>query len=179
MELLLLCLSFFQLYGVHAPIRGDVISCLCCLLPNNTTETYERLFVNLKALISNTQPATVMVDYGKTAMYSVAECHTGIDVQVCSYHFSQSTNNNVKRLHRKMQAAITADHPNLWRFLAILQRQQSFLNVTIFQQLRGKLVEPTRKRYRDCNSQIMNIVNDFAFRDHLEYFRGITYNIQL
>ena len=72
---------FFQLYTVRALISGDVISCLYCLLPNKTTETYQHLFVELKALIPNAQPATVMMDYEKAGMNSVTECYLGINVQ--------------------------------------------------------------------------------------------------
>ena len=266
---------FFQLYTVHALIGGDVISCLYCLLPNKTTETYERVFMEIKALIPNAQPATVMMDYEKAAMNSVAECYEGIDVQGCFYHLSQSiyrkvqalglqqryqdnadfamsvrmvavlafvplsytvqvfeelqesteddemnqlldyfednyigrrrrrnranpvfvpqvwnvhsrvqnelprTNNSVEGWHRKMQAGVTADHPNIWRFLTILQREQSFLNVITSQRLGGHPVEPSGKKYRDCNAQIMNIVNDFTNREHFEYLRGVAHNIQL
>lgn len=266
---------FFQLYTVHALIAGDVISCLYCLLPNKSRETYQRLFIEIKALTVNAKPATVMMDYEKAAMNAVAECYAGIDVQGCFYHLSQSiyrkvqalgfqeryqddaefamsvrmvaalafvpladtvqvfeelqefteddemiqlldyfednyigrrrrrgrgnplfvrevwsvhsrvqnelprTNNSVEGWHRKMQAAVAAHHPNIWRFLTVLQREQSFLNVKISQQLGGHPVEPPRKKYRDCNARIMNIVNDFVNREHLDYLRAIAHNIQV
>ena len=89
------------------------------------------------------------------------------------------TNNSVECWHRKMHVAVTADHPNIWRFLTILQREQSFLNVIISQRLGEHPMEPSRKKYRDCNAQIMNIVNDFTNREHFEYLRGIAHNIEL
>lgn len=69
-------------------------SCLYYLLPNKTTETYQHVFIEFKALISNAHPATVMIDYKKVAMNSVAECYTGM-YRAVFYHFSQSIYQNV------------------------------------------------------------------------------------
>jgi len=42
---------FLKLYTIHALIGGEVICCIYSLLPNKTSETYQRLFLELKGLI--------------------------------------------------------------------------------------------------------------------------------
>ena len=43
------------------------------------------------------------------------------------------TNNSVEGWNRKMQSAVGANHPNLWRFLNVLKREQGLLNTIIDQ----------------------------------------------
>jgi len=126
---------FFQLYTVHALIGGDVISCLYFLLPNKTTETYERVFMEIKALIPNAQPATVMMDYEKAAMNSVAECCPGIDVQGCFYHLSQSIYRKVQALGLQQRYQDNADFAMSVRMVAALAFVPLSYTVQVFEEL--------------------------------------------
>lgn len=264
---------FFQLYSIHAIINGDVICCLYCLLPNKTTETYNRVFSQVKALIPTAQPVTAMMDYEKAAMNSFCESFPEAEIHGCFYHLSQSihrkmqglgfqtryqedtefatyvrmisaiafvplqdtvsafealqdsttdadlqqlfdyfednyigtrrrrgraaplfahavwsvhsrverhlprTNNNVEGWHRKMQAAVSAHHPNIWRFMTILHREHSLVNVVVAQRLGGHDAEPKKKKYRDCSARIENIVSDFPNRPILHYLRALAHNV--
>ena len=89
------------------------------------------------------------------------------------------TNNSVEGWNRKMQSAVGASHPNLWRFLNVLKREQGLLNTIIDQSLGGHAPEPSRKKYRDCNARIQNIVDDYGNRDSIEFLRGIAHNLHL
>src|SRR6218665_2067729 len=265
---------FLKLYTIHALIGGEVICCIYSLLPNKTSETYQHLFLELKGLIPSAQPSTVMMDYEQAAMNSVAVSFTGVQIQCCFYHLSQSlyrkvqalgfqqryqeeedfsisvrmipalafvpihdvvrvfealqeatsdadilqlldffedtylgrsrrrgrasplfsheiwsvhnrvvndlprTNNNVEGWNRKMQSAVAAHHPNLWRFLTVLRREHSLVNTVIAQRLGGHPSQPARKKYHDCTERIINIVNEFPNRDPCEYLRSIAHNIQ-
>ena len=88
------------------------------------------------------------------------------------------TNNNVEGWNRKMQAAIACNHPNLWRFITVLKREYGVNNMLIDQALGGHAVPPPRKKYRCCNTRIVNIVEDFTNRNHLDFLRGIALNLQ-
>ena len=55
------------------------------------------------------------------------------------------TNNSVEGWHRKMQAAVAADHPNIWRFINVLKREHGFHKVVIGQRLGGHAIEPQKK----------------------------------
>ena len=55
------------------------------------------------------------------------------------------TNNSVEGWHRKMQAAVAADHPNIWRFINVLKSKHGFHKVVIGQRLGGHAIEPPKK----------------------------------
>ena len=87
------------------------------------------------------------------------------------------TNNSVEGWNRKMQTAVSGHHPNIWRFLGILKREQNINNAHMDQLLGGHEPPPQRKKYRDCNTRIVTIARDFYQRDALQYLRGVAHNI--
>ena len=89
------------------------------------------------------------------------------------------TNNAVEGWHRRFQANIGAYHPNFWKFIDILKREQSLNQVNISQARAGHQPEPQRRRYEDSNRRIKNIVQDYHNRDRLQYLRGLAHNISM
>ena len=79
------------------------------------------------------------------------------------------TNNAVEGWHRRFQANVGAYHPNFWKFIDILKREQSLNHVNISQARAGHQPEPQRRRYQDSNRRIKNIVQDYHNRDRLQY----------
>ena len=71
------------------------------------------------------------------------------------------TNNAVEGWHRRFQANVGAYHPNFWKFIDILKREQSLNHVNISQARAGHQPEPQRHRYQDSNRRIKNIVQDY------------------
>lgn len=88
------------------------------------------------------------------------------------------TNNSLEGWHNHMQANITSFHPNIWKFLEVLKREQALTSVTINQVLAGHPAPPTRKRYQDLTGRIANIVQDYENRHVLDFLRGIAHNLQ-
>ena len=80
---------------------------------------------------------------------------------------------------RRFQANLGAYHPNFWKFIDILKREQSLNHVNISQARAGHQPEPQRRRYQDGNRQIKNIVQDYHNRDRLQYLRGLAHNISM
>jgi len=70
-------------------------------------------------------------------------------------------------------------HPNFWRFLSVLQRQQSLSELEQTQLMAGEEAPPTRKRYKDNNERIVALVNDYTNRPKLEYLEGIAFNLKM
>ena len=68
------------------------------------------------------------------------------------------TNNAVEGWHRRFQANVGAYHPNFWKFMDILKREQSLNHVNISQARTGHQPELQRRRYQDSNRRIKNIV---------------------
>ena len=90
------------------------------------------------------------------------------------------TNNAVKGWHRSFQASVGGCHPNFWKFIDILKREQNLAQVHIAQARAGHQPEPQRRRYQDSNQRILNIVQDFNNRDITDdYLRGIAFNIAM
>lgn len=89
------------------------------------------------------------------------------------------TNNNVEGWHRKLQSSVSSHHPNIWKFLDVLRREQDLNNLQIAQLVGGHAPEPQRKKYKASNERIVNIVRDFSNRSLLDYMRGIAHNITI
>ena len=89
------------------------------------------------------------------------------------------TNNAVECWHRRFQANVGAYHPNFWKCIDILKREQSLSHVNISQARAGHQSEPQRRRYQDSNRRIKNIVKDYHNRDRLQHLRGLAHNISM
>ena len=89
------------------------------------------------------------------------------------------TNNAVEGWHRRFQANVGAYHPNFWKFIDILKREQSLNHVNISQARAGHQPEPQRRRYQDSNRRIKNIVQNYHNRDRLQHLRGLAHNISM
>ena len=86
------------------------------------------------------------------------------------------TNNAVEGWHRSFQANVGAYHPNFWKFIDILKREQNLTQVNIAQAQAGHQPEPQRRRYLDSNQRIKNIVQDYHNRDIMQYLWGLAHN---
>lgn len=86
------------------------------------------------------------------------------------------TNNNVEGWHNGLQANINACHPNLWKFLDVLKQEENLTRVKVTQCLAG-VPQPERKKYKDVNERIMNIVERYPGTPILDYLRYIAYNL--
>ena len=89
------------------------------------------------------------------------------------------TNNAVEGWHRRFQANVGAYHPNFWKFIDILKREQSLNHVNISQARAGHQPEPQRRCYQDSHRRIKNIVQDYHNMDRLQYLRGLAHNISM
>ena len=69
--------------------------------------------------------------------------------------------------HRYLIWLFGTYHPNFWKFIDILKREQSLNHVNISQARAGHQLEPQRRRYQDSNRRIKNIVQDYHNRDRL------------
>ena len=89
------------------------------------------------------------------------------------------TNNAVEGGHHSFQANVGGCHPNFWKFIDILKREQNLAQVHIARARAGHQPEPQRRRYQDSNQRILNIVQDFNNRDTIDYLRGIAFKMAM
>ena len=89
------------------------------------------------------------------------------------------TNNAVEGWHRSFEANVGATHPNFWKFMDILKREQNLTQVNTAQARAGHQPDPQRQRYLDSNQRIKNIIQDYHNRDIMQYLRGLAHNISM
>ena len=89
----------------------------------------------------------------------------------------QRTNNAVEGWHRGLQAHVSTCHPVFWKFLKVLQKEETVVRVGILQNEGGHQPSPQRRRYVDCNQRILRIVDDFPNHQRIDYLRSIAHNL--
>ena len=89
------------------------------------------------------------------------------------------TNNFVEAWHRGFQVRVGISHPNIWKFLNFLKKEESLNHVRITQMIGGHEPESQRARCRNCTTRIRVIVQNYHNRQIMDYLRGISYNISL
>ena len=87
------------------------------------------------------------------------------------------TNNSIEGWHRSFQAHLSACHPNVWKFISILKKEEALVRTSILQHQGGHPVPPQRRRYADCNARIIRIVDNYPNRQLMDYLRSIAHNI--
>ena len=86
-------------------------------------------------------------------------------------------NNSVEGWHRSFQGHVSACHPVFWKFLSVLQKEESMIRISIVQHLAGHPAPPPRQRYLDSSRRILRILDDYPNRQRLQYLRAIAHNL--
>ena len=89
------------------------------------------------------------------------------------------TNDDVEGWHTSFQSGVGAHHPNFWRFLDVLKREQSLNQLNINQMIVVFDPPSQRRQYVNAGKRIAAIVGDFPIHHILTYLRGIAHNLQL
>ena len=87
------------------------------------------------------------------------------------------TNNHIEGWHRKLQASITSSHPNIWKFIDVLKKEQALVDVEINQILGGHKPPKQRKIYSQITERLNNLVEAYENRNILDFLRGIAHNL--
>jgi hypothetical protein len=89
------------------------------------------------------------------------------------------TNNHAEATHKRLQSVLQMDHPWLWLFITSLRRVQKERDLLYEQMVTGHAPPAKRRKYRDADTRILTLVNDFQQRPMLEYLRGIAHNFEM
>ena len=71
------------------------------------------------------------------------------------------TNNSVEGWHRGFEAQLTSYHPNIWKFLECIKREQTLSNAKIKQYIVGQEPPLKKRNYRDSAKRIKRIVMNY------------------
>lgn len=93
---------YFQLYSIHFEfMNGFHPAAVYCLLTNKTRSAYDRLITELKNLIPDATPRTILTDFESAAMGAFTHGYPGAVVTGCYFHLHQSVLRKVKELGMK------------------------------------------------------------------------------
>ena len=87
------------------------------------------------------------------------------------------TNNQIEGWHRKFESICMCYHPTFWKFIILLKKEQILNRVDMVEAGAGHSPPAQRRRYVDCNQQVIAIVDDYPNRDNMRYLRGIAHNL--
>lgn len=106
------------------------------------------------------------------------------NVYQASIDGSIRTNNHVEAWHSKFAKLMNSHHPNIWKFLSQLQKEQQE-NENQFIQMRGghrRIRYPLRIRYQEQERIIRNIVMNYdEYKDNEDvdtYLTAIAYRLK-
>ena len=87
------------------------------------------------------------------------------------------TNNHVEGWHRRFQSDVGAYHPNIWKFLEVLKREEALTHVQIVQNQAGHNPPVQRAVYRNVQQRLHNLVQQYhPNRDTIGFLRSIAHN---
>ena len=79
--------------------------------------------------------------------------------------------------YRSFSELISGNHPTIWKFITVLQKEQGLNEAKIEQSLAGQPILPQKKKYRDAASRIKKIVETYKDIDLMDYLRGLSHNL--
>jgi hypothetical protein len=75
--------------------------------------------------------------------------------------------------------ALGSHHANFWKFFNCLQKKEVFTRTQIVQLESGHQNLQLREKYKDLNTQISNIVENYDSAEIIAYLRSISHNIRV
>ena len=92
---------FYQLYTIHCKIGVNYPPCVYFLLPDKQQVTYVRAFEELKNLIFQASPITILVDFEVAPSNAFRSVFEGCRIKGCLFHQGQNLNKKVNQLGLK------------------------------------------------------------------------------
>lgn len=89
------------------------------------------------------------------------------------------TNNAAEGSHTRLASNITCHHPDLWKLIQSLVREEALSKMRIIQAMTG-LEPPVKKQYKDRDARLNTVVERYADNqyDRMGFLRSIAYTIQ-
>ena len=86
------------------------------------------------------------------------------------------TNNSVEGWLRGFHSQISAEHPNIWKFILAIKKEQSLKELQIEQYISGRKA-PQQKKNKLSADTLARVVATFSDESNIkEYLRGVAHN---
>ncbi|XP_068206419.1 uncharacterized protein [Palaemon carinicauda] len=93
-------------------------------------------------------------------------------------HNLPKTNNSVEGWHRAFEEQMTACHPNIWKFIDCIKKEQALNQVRFEHYVAGQEPPKKKEKYRDCAQRLRRLVGNYdPDVNVIDYLRGIAHNI--
>jgi len=83
------------------------------------------------------------------------------------------TNNSIEAWHHSFQRSLQCWHPNLWKFIDALKKEERMQRLNINQLVLGQVVVPKK-----TDENVSNIVGNYANRTFTEFLHAIAHNLR-
>ena len=143
-----------------------MLCALACLPPNDVVQGFDDLVDLIRANYDN--DVEDLLEHFEDTYIGRIFRHTSNWVMqyIQQNRWRTAKNNNVEGWHRSFQGHLTSFHPIFfWKFLQVLQNEESLIWVRIMHDLAEHPSQPQRRRYLDCNRRILTIADDFPNRE--------------
>ena len=133
---------FTQLYTIHAPVYGQLLPLVYCLLTNKTTATYTAVF----SLIKESLPLPPRLihfrsDYENATMNAMINVFPHVKLEGCLFHFSQANWRKIEELGLSRIYSETCNSMNLCGWCPALAFVPADNIHEAFEELKGILPE--------------------------------------
>ena len=86
------------------------------------------------------------------------------------------TNNSLEGFHNAFQSSILNTHPNLWKLLKALRKEESLAATRVLHRDKGDS-KTSKKKYTTLNTRLTTLVKNYDGQNKLQYLRSIAYNL--
>ena len=86
------------------------------------------------------------------------------------------TNNALEGFHSALRASVTSKHPNIWKLIDALRKEEFLTQTKIIQAQRGDSLQKKRK-YQIIDTRIKNLVESYDGEDKLAFLKAIAHSL--
>ena len=87
------------------------------------------------------------------------------------------TTNAVEAWHRSFNATVGCYHPNIWKFISALKREQGLVEVRQAKYLAGD--QPVKRKATHNERALHNLIGSYSERPRMEFLRGIAHHFNI
>ena len=86
------------------------------------------------------------------------------------------TNNHLEGYHNALQSSLSCIHPNIWKFINGLKKEEHLAQLKKIQFDGGEICEK-KKKYKDINKRLQTIIERYSDQNKTGFLRAIAHNL--
>lgn len=166
-----------------------MIYALAFVPPDKVISAFERL-IRSPYYKENAKILSNFIEYFEKTWIGVAKrgkrgrVAAMFEIEMWNHYFSvlddaPRTNNHVEGWHNRLTARAQMNNSTLWKFLDLIISEQSVTDLVHEQSVAGHKIDNKRKKYKDMDARMKNVVEKYKNRKICDYLSGIAHNLTL